>query len=123
MVKILAALVAALSILNSSGVSPGATEKVAALVARASCGGASHSSAYHTVFTLLLTLKLQSSNYCTFIRNIVHYLEIYNYRNCTFNFLKFGPLHICVEVTLFFSLSLDQLFYLTGYSLYTYFNK
>ena len=48
MVKILAALVAALvaalSILNSSGVSPGATEKVAALVARATCSGASHSS-------------------------------------------------------------------------------
>ena len=33
MVKILAALVAVLSILNSSGASPGATEKVAALVA------------------------------------------------------------------------------------------
>ena len=31
-VKILAALVAALSILNSSGASPGATEKVSALV-------------------------------------------------------------------------------------------
>ena len=35
----------ALSILNSSGASPGATEKVAALVARATCNGASHSSA------------------------------------------------------------------------------
>ena len=46
MVKILAALVAALSILNSSGASPGATEKVAALVARATCSGASHSSAH-----------------------------------------------------------------------------
>ena len=44
MVKILAALVAALSILNSSGASPGATEKVAALVERATCSGASHSS-------------------------------------------------------------------------------
>ena len=44
MVKILAVLVAALSILNSSGASPGATEKVAALVARATCSGASHSS-------------------------------------------------------------------------------
>ena len=44
MVKILAALVAALSILNSSGASPGATEKVEALVARATCSGASHSS-------------------------------------------------------------------------------
>ena len=44
-VKILAALVAALSILNISGASPGATEKVAALVARATCSGASHSSA------------------------------------------------------------------------------
>ena len=44
MVKILAALVAALSILNSSGPSPGATKKVAALVARATCSGASHSS-------------------------------------------------------------------------------
>ena len=43
MVKILAALVAALSILNSSGAIPGATEKVAALVARATCSGASHS--------------------------------------------------------------------------------
>ena len=32
MVKILAALVAALSILNNSGASPGATEKVEALV-------------------------------------------------------------------------------------------
>ena len=41
MIKILAAL----SILNSSGASPGATEKVAALVARATCNGASHSSA------------------------------------------------------------------------------
>ena len=41
MVKILAAL----SILNSSGASPGATEKVAVLVARATCSGASHSSA------------------------------------------------------------------------------
>ena len=46
MVKILAALVAALSILNSIGARPGATEKVAALVARATCSGASHSSAY-----------------------------------------------------------------------------
>ena len=34
-VKILAALVEALSILNSSGASPGATKKEAALVARA----------------------------------------------------------------------------------------
>ena len=40
MVKILAAL----SILNSSGASSDATEKVAALVARATCSGASHSS-------------------------------------------------------------------------------
>ena len=40
MVKILAAL----SILNSSGASPGATKKAAALVARATCSGASHSS-------------------------------------------------------------------------------
>ena len=46
MVKILAALVAALSILNSSGASPGATKKVAAIVARATCSGASHSSDY-----------------------------------------------------------------------------
>ena len=44
MVKILAALVVALSILNSSGASPGATEKVAAVVARATCSGAGHSS-------------------------------------------------------------------------------
>ena len=49
MVKILAALVAALSILNSSGDSPGATEKVAALVAHATCSGASHSSVYNTI--------------------------------------------------------------------------
>ena len=35
---------AALSILNSRDTSPGATEKVAALVARATCSGASHSS-------------------------------------------------------------------------------
>ena len=32
--------------MNSSGASPGATKKVAALVARASCSGASHSSEY-----------------------------------------------------------------------------
>ena len=57
MVKILAALVAALSILNSSGASPGATEKVAALVARATCSGASHSSACRT-------------DYCSCIDNI-----------------------------------------------------
>ena len=53
MVKILAALVAALSILNSSGASPGATEKVAALVARATCSGASHSSDYSYIFIQL----------------------------------------------------------------------
>ena len=52
MVIILAALVAALSILNSSGASPGATEKVAALVARATCSGASHSSASRKCETL-----------------------------------------------------------------------
>ena len=40
MAKILAALVVVLSILNSSG----ATKKVAALVAHATCSGASHSS-------------------------------------------------------------------------------
>ena len=47
-VKILVVLVAALSILNSSGASPipGAAEKVATLVARATCSGASHSSDY-----------------------------------------------------------------------------
>ena len=44
MVKILAAL----SILNSSGASPNATEKVTALVARATCSGASHSYADNT---------------------------------------------------------------------------
>ena len=53
MVKILAALVSALSILNSSGASPGATEKVAALVARATCSGASHSSAGKLPSTLM----------------------------------------------------------------------
>ena len=42
--KIPAALVAALSILNSSG----ATKKVATLVARASCSGASCSGASHS---------------------------------------------------------------------------
>ena len=46
MVKILVALVAALSIFNSSGDSPGTTEKVVALVACATCSGASHSSDY-----------------------------------------------------------------------------
>ena len=40
-------ILAALSILNSSGASPGATEKVAALVARATCSGASHSSGFN----------------------------------------------------------------------------
>ena len=40
MIKILAAL----SNLNSSGASPGAAKKVAALVAHATCSGASHSS-------------------------------------------------------------------------------
>ena len=35
-------ILAALSILNSSGASPGATEKVAELVAHATCSGASH---------------------------------------------------------------------------------
>ena len=48
MVRILEAQVAALSILNSSGASPGATKKVAALVARASCSGATHCSAYNS---------------------------------------------------------------------------
>ena len=50
MVKILAAL----SILNSSGKSPGATEKVAALVARATCSSASHSSGYSVVFKKIM---------------------------------------------------------------------
>ena len=49
-VKTLGPLVAALSILNSSGASLGATKKVAALVARASCSGASHSSANQLIF-------------------------------------------------------------------------
>ena len=49
MVRILAALVAVLSILNSSGASTGAAEKVAALVERASCNGASHSSDYQLI--------------------------------------------------------------------------
>ena len=39
-------ILAALSILNSSCASPGAIEKVAALVALATCSGASHSSEY-----------------------------------------------------------------------------
>ena len=38
-------ILVALSILNSSGDSLGATEKVAALVARATCSGVSHGSA------------------------------------------------------------------------------
>ena len=44
---------------------------------------------HHTQYShFRLTLKLQSSIYLTFIRNIVYYLEIlYNFRNCTFNFL------------------------------------
>ena len=37
-------ILAALSILNSSGDSPGATEKVVALVACSTCSGAGHSS-------------------------------------------------------------------------------
>ena len=37
-------ILAALSILNSTGASPCATEKAAALVARSTCSGASHSS-------------------------------------------------------------------------------
>ena len=52
MVKILAAL----SILNSSGASPGATEKVAGLVARATCSGASQSSEYNSLSRQLLGL-------------------------------------------------------------------
>ena len=57
--KILAALVAALLILNSSGASPGATKKVTARVARASCSGASHSSANKSNFH---ALEQQESN-------------------------------------------------------------
>ena len=71
MVKILAALVAALSILNSSG----ATEKVAALVERATCSGASHSSVYEQVRSLVngqkgskneseMSTKVNSKNRC-----------------------------------------------------------
>ena len=48
MVKILVAL----SILNSSGATPGVTEKVAALVVHANCSGACHSSA-HCLFLFL----------------------------------------------------------------------
>ena len=40
----MAKILAAQSILNSSGVGPGATKRVVALVAPASCIGASHSS-------------------------------------------------------------------------------
>ena len=61
MVKILAVLVAALSILNSSGASPGATEEVAALVARATCSGASHSSAYMLKISMLSSSNKRSS--------------------------------------------------------------
>ena len=52
MVKILAAL----SILNSSG----ATEKVAALVARATCSGASHSSASRALLSVVPSRVLLS---------------------------------------------------------------
>ena len=46
----MAKILTALSILNSNGVSPVSTKKVAALVVRASCSGASHSSAYRNGF-------------------------------------------------------------------------
>ena len=57
MVKILAAL----SILNSSGASPGATKKVAALVARATCSGGSHSSDYQLIIEFFLMKILTHS--------------------------------------------------------------
>ena len=58
MVKILAVLVASLSILNSSDARPGATKKIAALVARASCSGASHSSVNGTSCVCLTTVTI-----------------------------------------------------------------
>ena len=57
MVKIPAALVAALSIMNSSGAIPGATEKVAALVARATCSGASHSSENILIYIFFIDFR------------------------------------------------------------------
>ena len=67
MVKILAApvaaLVAELSILNSIGASPCATKKVAALVARASCSGSSHSSAYYEyIYNIQISSSSSSSS-------------------------------------------------------------
>ena len=58
--KILAALVAALSILNSSGASPGATKNVTALVERATCSCASHSSDHESGITVLYDLQAGS---------------------------------------------------------------
>ena len=50
-------ILAALSILNSNGASPGATKKVAALVARATCSCASHSSDHEPGITVLYDLQ------------------------------------------------------------------
>ena len=74
MVKILAAL----SILNSSGASPGATEKVAALVARATCSGASHSSAgvpQSSVLGPLLFLLYTSELFSILENNLIGYAD------------------------------------------------
>ena len=81
MVKILVALVAALSILNSSGASPGATEKVAALVARATCNGASHSSEC-TVYVGSLYLYGGPTSVTETVKLIV--LLLYSYTICCF---------------------------------------
>ena len=72
MVKILAAL----SILNSSGASPGATEKVAALVARATCSGASHSSTNEPTIEKRCTL-LDGRFIRVNLSKLTHYNQIF----------------------------------------------
>ena len=87
MVKILAALEAALSVLNSSGASPDATRKVAALVARSSCSGASHNSAYNDKIDLCqyqhdnIIVDIHSYEAAAIINDILR-LQLMTYTGC-----------------------------------------
>ena len=70
MVKILAALVAALSILNSSGASPGAPEKVAALVTALHVSDAYGAVSTHLCLHIILKTHAKSNHVSIGVANL-----------------------------------------------------
>ena len=91
-------IVAALSILNSSGASPGYTKKAFALVARASCSGASHSSGCLslTMLSVLSILEILSIlQFSPFWR----FFQVCHFRQCRQSVTVCHSAELCQSLT------------------------